>query len=185
MEKKPKANSVISTELVDTPEHGPVIIFKVKDAGEARLVVGLLSETVRKRATYHGLIQKVSDAAAIPRDTATGKSATPQDKLSAMQRVVEHFASGTEEWNAKREGGGGGLGAETQLLVRALGSLYPKKSAEELLKWVRARSAAERSSLMAQENIKVIVDKLRSEASSGVDAGALLAGLEGEEETGE
>lgn len=184
MEKKPKANSVISTERVITPEDGEVLIFKVKDAGETRLPLLLLSEKVRNKAMIHGLVQKVSDAAALSRNTETGKSATPQDKLAAMAKVVEHFASGTEEWNTKREGGGG-AGAEVLLLVRALGEIYPKKTSEELLKWVRARSVVERGSLMMQENIKVIVERLREEASGGVDAGKLLSELDGEEAEGE
>lgn len=175
--EKPKSNSVITTELVETPADGQVIVFKVKDAGETKLPLLLLNEKLKQRAMVHGLVQKVSDAAALSRDSKTGKSASAQDKLAAMVKVVEHLTSGTEEWNLKREGGGG-PGAETQLLVKALGELYPSKGFEALSKWVKARSVQERSALMAQENIKVKVDGYRSEQAKSVDAEELLAGLD-------
>lgn len=175
--EKPKSNSVVTTELVETPADGQVIVFRVKDAGETRLPVLLLSDKLKQRAMVHGLVQKVSDAAALSRDSKTGKSASAQDKLAAMAKVVEHLMSGTEEWNLKREGGGG-PGAETQLLTKALSELYPSKGSEALSKWVKARSVQERAALMAQENIKAKVDKYRSEQAKSVDAEELLAGLD-------
>lgn len=177
---KPKSNSVITTELVKGDGiTKPVIVFKVKDAGETRLELAKCHLSILDRACIHGLVQKVSDAAALSRDTKTGKSATPQDKLAAMVKVVEHLTSGTEEWNLKREGGGG-PGLETQLLVKALMEVYPAKTEEQIKGWVGKRSGAERMALMAQENIKGIMDRLRVETvmSASVDAGELLKGLD-------
>lgn len=179
MDKKPKANSVVSTELGKT-EGGTdwaTIKFKVKDAGEAVLTLANLHPKVRERAMLHGLVQKVSDAAALSRNTETGLSASPSEKLAAMARLVEHFNSGTEEWSTKREGGGG-PSVETGLLVAALSEIYPGKTPEQLGKWVKARSAPERAALMAQENVKAIVERLRAESAKSVDTDALLAGLE-------
>lgn len=173
---KPKSNSVITTGVEDTPI-GKVIVFKVKDAGETRLELNKLHTAITERAMIHGLVQKVSDAAALSRDPKTGKSASAQDKLSAMVKVVEHLCSGTEEWNLKREGGGG-PGAETQWLVRALGEIYTTKTAEQIGKWVKARSLAERVALMAQDNVKKLVDGYKLEASKDVNAEELLSGLD-------
>ena len=50
-------------------------------------------------AKFHGYEQKVRDAGAIPRDTKTGASASPQEKFDAMQAVVDQLHSG--EWNVK------------------------------------------------------------------------------------
>lgn len=52
-----------------------------------------------EQAMYHGYEQKVRDAAAIPRDTKTGASATPQEKFDAMQAVVDSLHAGV--WNVK------------------------------------------------------------------------------------
>jgi hypothetical protein len=52
-----------------------------------------------EHAMYHGYEQKVRDAAAIPRDPTTGKSASPQEKFEAMERVVLDLHNGV--WNTK------------------------------------------------------------------------------------
>lgn len=181
---KPKSNSVITTELIKGDGiTKPVIVFKVKDAGETRLELAKCHLAILDRACIHGLVQKVSDAAALSRDTKTGKSATPGDKLAAMMKVVEHLTSGSEEWNMKREGGGG-PGLETQLLVKALCEVYPGKGEDQIKGWVGKRSAAERMALMQQDNIKAIMERLRGEATQSVDAGELLKGLDEMEEPG-
>lgn len=171
MEKKAKSNSVVSTKV-----DGEKLIFLVKGTGEAILDLTLLSESNRWRAVLHGLTQKVCDAAALSRDTTTGKSASPADKLAAMVKVVEHLNSGTEEWNLKREGGGG-PSVETTLLVKALVELYPAKPEADIAKWLKARKPEERAALMGQANIKGIVDRLRAEAGKAVDTEELLSGL--------
>jgi hypothetical protein len=186
---KPKANSVVTTRL-NEGETGKSISFIVKGAlgvneegkpldGELVLVLGDVSEKNRERAMLHGFVQKVSDAAAISRNTETGKSATPGEKLSAMRKVVEHFMSGSDEWNMKREGGERGPSAELVLLTAALCEHYPSKSAEALGKWAKARSAQERAALMNEPAIKVIVDRLRVEQAKSVDTGKMLGELEG------
>ena len=160
-------------------------MFSVKNAGEARLPLLLVSQANLDRAVIHGLTQKVSDAAAIPRDTKTGKSAQPLDKLAAMRKVVEHFASGSENWNLAREGGGAGPSMDVKLLATELCEVYPKKTLDEMLKWVRARSSEERIALSESEGLKPRIERLRGEASKGVDAEALLAGLGEDTEEGE
>ena len=182
MDKKPKSNSVITTTLVETPEQGHVLVFSVKDAGEARLVLRDVSKSNLDRAVLHGLTQKVSDAAAIPRDTKTGKSAQPLDKLAAIRKVVEHFASGSENWNLARESGGAGPSMDVKLLAMALVEVCPEKALDEMLKWVRARSVEERIALAESKGLKARIERLRGEASKGVDVTALLAELKDETE---
>lgn len=75
-----------------------IITFGV--AGIGTLVLDLdKAAATAEQAKYHGYEQKVRDAAAIPRNTQTGKSASPQEKFDAMERVVEALHAGT--WNVK------------------------------------------------------------------------------------
>lgn len=75
-----------------------VITFGVAGIGTMVLDLGKALAT-SEQAMYHGYEQKVRDAAAIPRDVKTGKSATPQEKYDAMERVIEALHAGT--WNVK------------------------------------------------------------------------------------
>ena len=75
-----------------------VITFGV--AGIGTMVLDLAKALATSdQAMYHGYEQKVRDAAAIPRDVKTGRSALPQEKFDAMQRVVDALHAGT--WNVK------------------------------------------------------------------------------------
>ena len=56
-----------------------------------------------KYALAHGVKQKVSDKAAFPRDTTSGRSATPAEKYDAMREVAERLDGGGA-WNL--HGGG-------------------------------------------------------------------------------
>lgn len=53
------------------------------------------------RASAHGFKQRIGDAAAIPRDTSTGASATLADKRAAMARIVAALEAG--EWEVRAE----------------------------------------------------------------------------------
>ena len=83
------------------------LTFGVEGVGNMTLDVAAVSgeawssmtETGRT-ALLHGYEQKVRDAAAIPRDTSTGKSASPREKHDEMLAVVKNLQSGV--WSAKR-----------------------------------------------------------------------------------
>jgi hypothetical protein len=94
--KKPRANSVVSTRIWQGKLH-----FAVLGAGEVIFDLDKWSMENRSRAMYHGAEQRGRDAAALLRNTDTGKSASPQDKLNAIQRLADHYNSGTTEWNIK------------------------------------------------------------------------------------
>ena len=94
---KAKSNSVITHKLENN-----VITFTVRDAGEFTLDMGKLSTAVRDRAAVHGMIQRISDRAAISRDEKTGLSATPESKLAAMQNLADFYMTGTEDWSPSR-----------------------------------------------------------------------------------
>lgn len=135
---------------------------------------GLAPDIVRKLA-MHGLKQKVCDAAAIPRDTETGLSATVEDKFKAMHRVAGALIAG--EWGVKREAGSGG-GARS-LLLRALGRLYPDTPTATLEAKIAGWGKKQQAAMRRNPKIAaVIVEIQASDASrTGVDTDAMLADL--------
>lgn len=131
-----------------------------------------LAPEVQNYAMMHGLKQRLVDAAAIPRDPDTGKSATVTDKWNAIMAVIETLRGG--EWSARREGGGN----EGGLLLRALVVLYPAKTREELAAWVGAKSKSEQAALRANPKVAAAIAELRAAAAKGVDSDAILGELE-------
>lgn len=183
---KVRSNHVISHEVVTGEAGGKVIVFKVKDAGELRLEMGKLHVAITERAMLHGLVQRVSDAAAISRDTQTGLAATPQAKFEAMSELVEHYVSGTAEWQLRAKTGGRGTDAGG-LLVKALMMVpgYAVKGEEKLREWVSGLGAKQKAALLAHGEIKEAADLIRLDAAEGVDVEGLLGGLLGGDEAGE
>lgn len=177
-----RANWTIAHEV-----QGTMIRWQVKGAGTLALDLSKCSEKVRERAAVHGMVQRVSDAAAMARNSKTGASASPQEKFEAMSRLVEHYQSGAEGWSPTRaEGGARGVKVNPQkaLLVRALSIHAPEKGAEVIEKFVSERNAAQITALLLSEQLKEAVElareQLREEEkkiAEGVDALELLKGL--------
>lgn len=135
-----------------------------------------LSEEVLRAALAHGIKQKLVDAAAISRNTETGRSATTDDKFAAVSEVHARLLAG--QWNKGREAGAGGKGG---LLFRALCTIYKDKSAEQLRVWLDGKSDAEQAALRKMPAIANEIEsiKAREAKSEGVDAGGLLDELKG------
>lgn len=67
-------------------------------------------------ALVHGYTQKIGDAAAIPKNETTGKSATDAEKRAAMAEIVDRLLDG--EWNGDRKGGGLNIDALVAAIVK-------------------------------------------------------------------
>lgn len=165
---KLKSNSVISREV-----SGTLVIFRVNGAGQTVLDLTKLHPNVASHALIHGMCQRVQDAAAISRDTKTGKPADPQTKLEAMAELVDHYNSGTAEWSLRREGGGIGR----SYLLNALCQLRPEKPREEVQSWIKSLSDKERRALENHSDIKPLIDAQRAQGAEDVDTDELLKGL--------
>lgn len=142
------------------------------------LKFGQLSESVRSEAMGYGMEVRLTRAAAIERDTKSGKPATAQEKYDAIARLAAHYATGTDAW-AMASGGGGGLSADTkaliEALVRALG--MTQDGAEEA---VREMTTAERDALRVDDEIKPHLDAIYAErARAGGTAGMITKNLLG------
>lgn len=171
MNTKPKSNSVIT--VADDPI-AKTLTFNVLGAGSVTLNVDQLHPAVALQATYHGLKQRISDAAALSRSTETGLPATPSEKLAAIRELVEHYNSGTSEWSLKRAASGG---SDNGLLVQALLTVFPNKTAERVREYVKGLKPQERAALMASDMVSPAIAAIRAERTKGIDAEALIAGL--------
>lgn len=178
-----RANWTIAHEV-----QGTMIRWQVKGAGTLALDLSKCSEKVRERAAVHGMVQRVSDAAAMARNSKTGASASPQEKFEAMQRLVEHYQSGTEEWSPQRSGGEGskgrGVDRDKELLAMALGIHAVDKPAAVIAEFVKGLRKEQVAALLVSEQLKEAVAMAREEMekeakaqSAGVDAEELLKGL--------
>lgn len=185
MTPKPKSNSVITHTLADG-----VVTFTVRDAGELRLNLASLSPEVRERALVHGMVQRVSDAAAIPFNKEEGRYATPQEKFEAMRALVEHYESGTTEW-ARKGGGAGGprVDSDSSLILAAVARVQGVEVAtmrERVKANAEKRGVSTRaylSALLASEAVKAVYEELKAAqpvAKPAVDADEALKELRGE-----
>ncbi len=98
---KKRSNAVIGFEQM-----GRELRFTV-GGQTVTLDMARVSQTLLERAIVHGLKQRISDAAAIPCDAATGLPASPEEKFAAIAALVEHYNSGSIEWNRARAVGDG------------------------------------------------------------------------------
>lgn len=167
MQTKPKANSVVTHSVADR-----TITFTVRDGGTFNLNLETVSDAVLDRAMIHGLIQRISDRAAISRNTETGKPATPFEKFEAMRELSEHYASGSSDWSmrvAARPDGG--------LLFEALVTAYPDKGAERIREWLKSLDAKQKAQLLVSDKIRPFAEAIRAEAGKHVDVEELLNDL--------
>lgn len=176
METKKRANSIISTRHDATG-----ITFTVAGVGDIPLPFAELSHTVRERAMVHGLIQRISDAAALSRDPDTGKPATPQAKFDEMARLVAHYRTGTGDWSIRREGGGG-ESREGGVTLRALANVQKtdvatmREKIERMAEKNGTTTRAILAKLATQSAVAAEIARLKS-ATVAVDADELLAEL--------
>jgi hypothetical protein len=183
MQTKPKANSVVTHSMQDGK-----IVFNVLGAGSFTFDLDKASAENRARAMVHGFVQRISDGAARLRDTKTGQSAQPSEKLAMMQRIAEHYMSGAIEWRlteaapAKR---GVDAGLVIMAMIRALAGVGDVEAAEAIFAKQVAlgkfpnRDAAIKAwseSRQVADAMKVILAE-RAAAQANLDADAMLAEL--------
>lgn len=164
------------------------ITWQVRGAGALTLEVAKVNQLNREKAMLHGFVQRVSDAAAMARDSKTGASASPQEKFEAMRRLVEHYASGAEGWSPARSVEGVGRpkseNPQARLLRAALKVFNPAKDEETIAQFVKGLGAAQITALVLSEQLKEAVERAREQLqqedakiAEGVNAEELLSGL--------
>ena len=172
METKKRAGSVITTAI-----DGDAMVFAVTGVGELRLNTLMLNAEVKQRALLHGMKQRIIDSAAIPCDNITGKPATPQQKYEAMRALVEHYNSGTSDWNIARGEGGeraaGGITLKAVAMVQGVDEALMRKRIEGLAERKGLTAKGILASLAKSPDVIRTIAEIRAKAAN-VDADGLL-----------
>ena len=125
---------------------------------------------------WHGAKQKLVDAAAVSRNPETGRSATIEDKFTAVDEVRQRLLAG--EWNKTREGVATG-GLLLSALVRMYGGT---KTREQVEAFLATKTDAEKTALRGNSRVAVHIEAIKAEraTTTGVDASALLDAFDAE-----
>jgi len=159
---KKRANSVMIVLIVNEE-----LVFRFPSLSrEVKIAPELLDEAMKKKALFHGVKQKVGDAAAKERDPETGKPASVEEKYAAVAAMASRLEAG--EWTSKQSGGGLGLLAQALAEVRG-------KSFEEALAYLQGLEKDKVKKIKALPQVKEVMERLKPEMEvSAEEAEGLL-----------
>lgn len=155
MTKTPNKPAIDATIANDT------LTLEFADGRVIRVCASELPQSIVAHATMHGLKQKLVDAAALSRNTETGRAASLDDKFTAVREVYNRLFAG--EWN-KTRGDGTGATAAGGLLYRALVRMYEgAKTPEDVAKFLDGKTDAEKAKLRANAKVAATILELKIE----------------------
>jgi hypothetical protein len=164
-----RKNAVVSVEVTDT-----MINFVVADTGVVHMPFTKLPDDVVRAAMLHGLIQKISDAAALPKNE-DGSPASPADKMAAMAAVADRLCEGS--WNKRGEASG--ETAPSGLIRRAFVAwcVGEKKTEASANAYYNKLDRAGQLALRKIPGVADAMERIKAERGTPatVDADALLA----------
>ena len=165
-------------DIEATVEDNGTLVLTFRHGEVLRVHPESLAPEIQRAAMIHGLKQKLVDAAAISRDTATGRAATIATKYDAVREIFDRITGETPSWNKPRAGGAGGQGG---LLARAI-ARYKSVPTEAAKAYLERLTDAQKQALRVDPRIATIINELRAESAkpAGIDTDALLGGLGGE-----
>ena len=174
------SDNIQKKDIEASVENDGTLVLTFRHGEVLRLHPETLNPEIQRAAMLHGLKQKLVDAAAISRDTTTGRAATIATKYEAVREIFDRItgASGWPAWNKPRAGGGGGQGG---LLARAI-ARYKSVPVEAAKSYLDRLTDAQKQALRVDPRIATIINQLRAESAkpAGIDTDALLGGLDGE-----
>lgn len=155
------------------------LILEFRHGEVLRVHPETLAPEIQRAALLHGLKQKLVDAAAISRDTTTGRAATIVTKFDAVKEIFDRITGAggeTPSWNKPRAGGAGGQGG---LLARAI-ARYKNVEVSAAKAYLDRLTDAQKQALRVDPRIAAIINELRMESAkpAGIDTDALLGGLD-------
>lgn len=155
------------------------LILEFRHGETLRVHPEALNPEIQRAAMLHGLKQKLVDAAAISRDTTTGRAATIVTKFDAVKEIFDRITGAggeTPSWNKPRAGGAGGQGG---LLARAI-ARYKNVEVAAAKAYLDRLTDAQKQALRVDPRIATIINELRMESAkpAGIDTDALLGGLD-------
>ena len=172
------SDSIQKKDIEATIENDGSLVLTFRHGEILRLHPESLAPEIQRAAMLHGLKQKLVDAAAISRDTATGRAATIATKYDAVREIFDRITHATApSWNKSRTGGAGGQGG---LLARAI-ARYKSVPVEQAKAYLERLTDAQKQALRVDPRIATIINELRLESAkpAGIDTDALLGGLGG------
>lgn len=180
MQTKPKANSIITSAIIEGN-----IEFTVLNAGKIVFDPAKVSAENRARAMMHGFIQRISDGGALSRNPDTGLPATSADKLARMQRIADHLTSGATEWALKTAAPRDDTGLVLMALMRV--RKLDVDGANALIERMMAKAELDRKAVIANvaknpDIIRTIGDIKAERAAANTIAADLLAEMDEEED---
>lgn len=171
-----KKQPAVGARILTNADGKPYAVRMTFGGDESRAIeVSLhkLTDEIATMAALHGIKQKLGDAAAISRNPETGKSASLEDKRTAVEEVANRLLEG--EWNKRREGGG----ATGGLLLRAMVRMYAGRMTEEQVKaWLDGKTDKEKAALRKNPKIMSIIEEIRAEDGASGSGEDLLAELD-------
>ena len=164
-------------DIEATVESDGTLVLAFRHGEVLRVHPETLAPEIQRAAMLHGLKQKLVDAAAISRDTTTGRAATIATKYNAVKEIFDRITGETPSWNKPRAGGAGGQGG---LLARAI-ARYKSVTVEQAKAYLDRLTDAQKQALRVDPRIATIINDLRAESAkpAGIDTDALLGGLDG------
>lgn len=153
------------------------IRFEIVGGDTLTVDVTALPAEIREYAAYHGLLQKIGDAAALD------KGSTPAEKQAAMEAVIANLRDGI--WNVRGSGDGEGrtpggimLAAYAEFIRRgaAAKKLPAPDDATIAAQWAKQSPERQRE-IYKTPAIAAIAAEIRAAKSGAVDTEALLADL--------
>lgn len=175
--KNTKRNTAVSAAITLNDAGRPDgLTLQFANGQTIAVTAAQLSNKILEYAVWHGLKQKLVDAAAISRNPETGRMASIEDKYQAVKTVYDRLLVGA--WNAAREGSGTSGG----LLLQALVRMYTgRKTLEELRAFLADKTDAEKSALRKNPRVAQIIEDIRAEQgkTANIDTDELLEELNG------
>lgn len=172
------ANDIQKKDIEAAVEDNGTLVLTFRHGEILRIHPESLAPEIQRTAMLHGLKQKLVDAAAISRDTVTGRAATISTKYDAVKEIFDRITGENPSWNKPRAGGAGGQGG---LLARAI-ARYKSVPVEQAKAYLERLTDAQKQALRVDPRIATIINELRLESAkpAGIDTDALLGGLDGD-----
>lgn len=117
-----------------------------------------LPEEIRHEAMLFGLRSKLFETASPLRDKATGKPASPEERIALVRELTAGWIAATPSWGKVQKPNGG------TLLFQALCELYAgKKSATDIKLFLSGKSGKQKVKLQRVPEIAALIAKYKTE----------------------
>lgn len=141
---------------INTEVTGTVLTISTS-VGTIRVDASDLATEIRTMAMLHGLRQKICDAAAIARNTETGRSASITEKHAEMRAVADRLMDG--QWNAKRESA---ESSENSIIIRAVAEVMNMSESDALAAYAKL-AREQKTKLRSNPRVAAVIARIRAE----------------------